>query len=207
MVIQSRKYEDDMKGGITHRASGEQGRRSPSWRQPCRPACPPSSWSRSRTRGSRGKLLLDTQAACCLSLGSPLKCHHRHNAQMHPIDCKKSLLNEVCNINFCTFKIKLDTTDRCCYFDNIHVTFCKIYCVRLICVFFCYFQLCALEWYCYRNGRSPTESPPLNTLHSILGYFSIRLWKRKHHHHNYWLRSWMHNMSNCQSGKCRKLLK
>ena len=70
---------------VTHRAFGGQGQRSQSWMQPCRSACPPSSWSKSRTPWPMDIELLDTRATCCLSLGSHLKVYllTRHKAALN----------------------------------------------------------------------------------------------------------------------------
>ena len=57
---------------VTHRASDGQGQHCQSWRRPCRPGCPPSSWSKSPRRGRGGGGRLDKLAACCWSLGSLL---------------------------------------------------------------------------------------------------------------------------------------
>ena len=57
---------------FTDRASDGQGQHCQSWRRPCRPGCPPSSWSKSPRRGRGGGGRLDKLAACCWSLGSLL---------------------------------------------------------------------------------------------------------------------------------------
>ena len=60
---------------MTHRASDEQVRHCQSWRRPCQRGSPPSSWSRSRRRGSTDATLRGTQATCCWSSGSRLENH------------------------------------------------------------------------------------------------------------------------------------
>ena len=62
---------------VTHRASDGQGQHCQSWRRPCRPGCPPSSWSKSQIRGRGGGGRLDKLAACCWSLGSLLVRYSR----------------------------------------------------------------------------------------------------------------------------------
>ena len=160
------------KSWTTHRAFDEQGRRSQSCWRPCRSMCPLSSWSKSQKRGSKGERRLCMPVTCCLSWGSLLERGGFF----------KTADNEnLCCCLCCLLLLPQAERDLQCLF-----IFWKRHPMMPTCVqmnisqtgFFTAIRGFKMTFCMTANIDSPTVRPPLNTLHSIWGYFSTRLWKR-----------------------------
>ena len=160
------------KSWTTHKAFDEQGRRSQSCWRPCRSRCPLSSWSKSQKRGSKGERRLCMPVTCCLSWGSLLARGGFF----------KTADNEnLCCCLCCLLLLPQAERDLQCLF-----IFWKRHPMMPTCVqmnisqtgFFTAIRGFKMTSCMTANFDSPTVRPPLNTLHSIWGYFSTRLWKR-----------------------------
>ena len=160
------------KSWTTHRAFDEQGRRSQSCWRPCRSRCPLSSWSKSQKRGSKGERRLCMPVTCCLSWGSLLA-----RGGFFTTADNENLCCCLC----CLLLLPQAERDLQCLF-----IFWKRHPMMPTCVqmnisqtgFFTAIRGFKMTSCMTANFDSPTVRPPLNTLHSIWGYFSTRLWKR-----------------------------
>ena len=160
------------KSWTTHKAFDEQGRRSQSCWRPYRSRCPLSSWSKSQKRGSKGERRLCMPVTCCLSWGSLLArggfFKTADNENLCCCLCCLLLLPQTERDLQCLFIFwKRHPMIPTCVQMNISQTG-FITAIRGFKMTFCITA----------NFDSPTVRPPLNTLHSIWGYFSTRLWKR-----------------------------
>ena len=163
------------KSWTTHKAFDEQGRRSQSCWRPCRSRCPLSSWSKSQKRGSKGERRLCMPVTCCLSWGSLLAKGGFLRQQITSpkifvvvfvVCCYCLRQNEICSACSYFWKKRHPMIPTCVQM-NISQT-----------GFFTAIRGFKMTSCMTANFDSPTVRPPLNTLHSIWGYFSTRLWKR-----------------------------